>query len=60
MQNRNQSRLGHTRLPALGVCYVYLFQVLIVLFTFVVIGHCNCFGFTTLKWKPLYYVINRS
>ena len=32
----------------------------IVLFTFVMIGHCNCFGFgfTTLNWKPLYYQNN--
>ena len=33
------------------------FHWFIVLFTFVVIGHCNCFGFgfTTLDWKPPYY-----
>ena len=29
MQNQNQSRLGHTRFPALGAGYVYLFWVLV-------------------------------
>ena len=29
MQNQNQSRLGHTRFPALVVGYVYLLRALI-------------------------------
>ena len=44
---QNQSRLGHTRFPALGGGHVYLLRVLIGslcclrLLTFVVIGHCK-------------------
>ena len=32
----------------------------VLLFTFVVIGHCNCFGFgfTTLNWKPFYLLLD--
>ena len=54
MPNHNQSQLGHTRFPALGAGYMYWF---IVLFTFVMIGHYDCFGFAfaILNWKALYY-----
>ena len=34
MQNQNQSRLGHTRFPALGAGYVYLLWVVIGLLSY--------------------------
>ena len=46
MQNQNQSWLGYTRFPALGSHWF------IVLFTFLVIGHCNCLK-TALVVKQL-------
>ena len=47
IQNQNQSRLGHTRFPVLGdslLVFASSSHWFIVLFTFFVIGHCNCFG----------------
>ena len=63
MQNPNQSRLGRTRFPALGAAGLRVFASsshwLFMLFMFVVIGHCNCFGisfgFAILNWKPFYW-----
>ena len=45
MQNQNQTRLGHTRFPALDAGYVRIFTSsyhwLVLLFTLVMIGQCN-------------------
>ena len=48
MQNQNQSRLGNMPFPALRArlrVSATSFHWFVLLFTFVVIGHCNCFGF---------------
>ena len=50
-QSEAKPKLGHTRFPALGAGSVFRVLAtssywLVLSFAFVVIGHCNCFGFS--------------
>ena len=53
MQNQNQSRLAHTRFPALASTLIGSYILLYMLTFVAIVGLCNCFGFavTTLNWK---------
>ena len=53
MQNQTQSRVGHTHFPCLASASISDWSV-ILLFAFLVIGHCNCvlcFWFRDTKRK---------